>query len=210
MSLQPQHQSFGMPPEPAGSGDPLTHHATLSTPPMPLPAATATATITTPAPPPAPAPATPHPASLALAPTPTWASGSPLTDAPVPEPPGALRALRAAKAVAFARAQVGKPCVWGATGPDSYDCSSLTRAAWRAAGVTLPRAAYEQALAGAPVTVATMEPGDLVLFFDDERHVGLHVGGGMMVHAPGPGSSVREESIYGAGEAAIRRIIRPA
>ncbi|MFI0163096.1 NlpC/P60 family protein [Streptomyces sp. NPDC017095] len=210
VSLQPQHQSFGMPPEPATPGDPLTHHATLSTPPMPLPTATATATITTPAPPPAPAPATPHPASLALAPTPTWASGSPLTDAPVPEPPGALRALRAAKAVAFARAQVGKPCVWGATGPDSYDCSSLTRAAWRAAGVTLPRAAYEQALAGAPVTVATMEPGDLVFFFDDERHVGLHVGGGMMVHAPGPGSSVREESIYGAGEAAIRRIIRPA
>ncbi|MEV6806157.1 C40 family peptidase [Streptomyces sp. NPDC051132] len=190
MSLQPQHQSFGMPPEPATPGDPLTHHATLSTPPMPLPTATATATITT------PAPAAPHPA--------------PLTDAPVPEPPGALRALRAAKAVAFARAQVGKPCVWGATGPDSYDCSSLTRAAWRAAGVTLPRAAYEQARAGTPVTVATMEPGDLVFFFDDERHVGLHVGGGMMVHAPGPGSSVREESIYGAGEAAIRRIIRPA
>lgn len=208
VSLQPQ--PFGMPSELAAPGDPFTHHTTLSTPPMPLPTATATATITTPAPLPAPAPATPHPASLAPAPAPTWASGSPLADAPVPEPPGALRALRAAKAVAFARAQVGKPCVWGATGPDSYDCSSLTRAAWRAAGVTLPRAAYEQARAGTPVTVATMEPGDLVFFFDDERHVGLHVGGGMMVHAPGPGSSVREESIYGAGEAAIRRVIRPA
>jgi cell wall-associated NlpC family hydrolase len=120
------------------------------------------------------------------------------------------RALRAAKAIAFARAQIGKPCVWGATGPDSYDCSSLTQAAWRAAEVTLPRAAHQQALAGAPVTLAGIEPGDLVLFFDDDRHVGLHVGGGMMVHAPGPGSTIREESIFGAGEAAIHRIIRPA
>ncbi|MGV5037562.1 C40 family peptidase [Streptomyces sp. NRAIS4] len=122
---------------------------------------------------------------------------------PVPE-------SRAAKAIAFARAQIGKPCVWGATGPDSYDCSSLTQAAWKAAGVTLPRAAHQQALAGAPVTLAGLAPGDLVLFFDDDRHVGLHVGGGMMVHAPGPGSSIREESIYGAGESAIHRIVRPA
>ncbi|MEU6507177.1 NlpC/P60 family protein [Streptomyces sp. NPDC046942] len=117
---------------------------------------------------------------------------------------------RAAKAIAFARAQIGKPCVWGATGPDSYDCSSLTQAAWRAAGVTVPRAAHEQAFAGAPVTPEGIEPGDLVLFFDDDRHVGLHVGGGMMVHAPGPGSTIREESIYGAGASAIHRIVRPA
>ncbi|MFF5532770.1 NlpC/P60 family protein [Streptomyces cinerochromogenes] len=127
--------------------------------------------------------------------------------AATPASPGALRA---AKAIAFARAQIGKPCVWGATGPDSYDCSSLTQAAWRAAGVTLPRAAYEQALAGTPVTLADLEPGDLVLFFDDDRHVGLHVGDGMMVHAPGPGSTIREESVFGAGEAAIHRIVRPA
>ncbi len=127
--------------------------------------------------------------------------------APLAESP---QTTRAAKAIAFARAQIGKPCVWGATGPDSYDCSSLTQAAWRAAGVTLPRSAHEQALAGAPVTLAGIEPGDLVLFFDDDRHVGLHVGGGMMVHAPGPGSSIREESVYGAGESAIHRIVRPA
>lgn len=129
---------------------------------------------------------------------------------PTPAPLQSPRALRAAKAIAFARAQLGKPCVWGATGPDSYDCSSLTQAAWRAAGVTLPRAAHEQALAGTPLTAAGLEPGDLVLFFEDDRHVGLYVGDGMMVHAPGPGSSIREESIYGAGEAAIHRIIRPA
>ncbi|MFF3917481.1 NlpC/P60 family protein [Streptomyces sp. NPDC001852] len=141
---------------------------------------------------------------------------SPTTAPPAADPmaptahPESPRAVRAAKAIAFARAQIGKPCVWGATGPDSYDCAGLTQAAWRAAGVPLPRAAYQQALAGAPVTLAGIEPGDLVLFFDDDRHVGLHVGGGMMVHAPGPGSSIREESIYGAGESAIHRIVRPA
>ncbi|MFI5683215.1 NlpC/P60 family protein [Streptomyces sp. NPDC051636] len=114
------------------------------------------------------------------------------------------------KAVAFARAQMGKPCVWGATGPDSYDCSSLTQAAWKAAGVTLPRAAREQAGAGTPVALSEAQAGDLVFFFDDDNHVGLYVGSGMMVHAPGQGAYIREESVYGAGETAIHRVIRPA
>ncbi|WP_330461371.1 NlpC/P60 family protein [Streptomyces sp. NBC_00820] len=128
---------------------------------------------------------------------------------PVPAPES-THAGRAARAIEFARAQIGKPCVWGATGPDSYDCSSLTQGAWKAAGVTLPRTAHQQALAGAPMTLAGIEPGDLVLFFDDDRHVGLHVGDGVMIHAPGPGAYIREESIYGAGEQAIHRVIRPA
>nr|WP_225823815.1 C40 family peptidase [Streptomyces sp. TML10] len=160
--------------------------------------------------PPAPAPVTgtgafAHPIAPGTSPAPDPTAFP--AGVPVPESP---RALRAAKAIAFARAQVGKPCVWGAMGPGSYDCSSLTQAAWKAAGVVLPRAAHEQALAGSPVTTAGIEPGDLVLFFDDDRHVGLHIGGGMMVHAPGPGAIIREESIYGAGEAAIHRIVRPA
>ncbi|WP_317446902.1 C40 family peptidase [Streptomyces collinus] len=147
----------------------------------------------------------------ALAPAATWApSPAPQNAVPQNVAPQTTDAVRVAKAIAFARAQVGKPCVWGAMGPDSYDCSSLTQAAWRSAGVTLPRAAHEQALAGTPVTLAGLEPGDLVLFFDDDRHVGLHIGDGVMVHAPGPGASIREESIYGAGESAIHRVIRPA
>ncbi|MFF7969936.1 NlpC/P60 family protein [Streptomyces sp. NPDC007905] len=137
-------------------------------------------------------------------------SFAPLTAPVLGSAPQSSHVVRVAKAIAFARAQIGKPCVWGATGPDSYDCSSLTQAAWKAAGVTLPRAAHQQALAGTPVTLAGLEPGDLVLFFDDDRHVGLHIGDGMMVHAPGPGSYIREESIYGAGESAIHRVIRPA
>ncbi|MFJ3639878.1 NlpC/P60 family protein [Streptomyces sp. NPDC090108] len=134
-------------------------------------------------------------------------TGSFAVPAPSPE---STHAGRAAKAIEFARAQLGKPCVWGATGPDSYDCSSLTQGAWRAAGVTLPRSAAQQALGGAPMTLAGIEPGDLVLFFDDDRHVGLYVGEGMMIHAPGPGATIREESMYGAGEQAIHRVIRPA
>ncbi|ROP47225.1 C40 family peptidase [Streptomyces sp. PanSC9] len=163
--------------------------------------------------PPASAPVVDTGSFAALTDTGSYTAPVPATAEPLPLPvpvPESPRALRAAKAIAFARAQVGKPCVWGATGPDSYDCSSLTLAAWRAAGVELPRAAHQQALAGAPVTLAGLEPGDLVLFFDDDRHVGLHVGDGMMVHAPGPGSTIREESIYGAGEAAIHRVVRPA
>ncbi|MGW1216556.1 NlpC/P60 family protein [Streptomyces sp. NPDC002499] len=119
-------------------------------------------------------------------------------------------ATKAAKALAFARAQVGKPYVWGATGPDSYDCSGLTQAAWKAAGVTLPRVTYDQVNAGTTVSLADARPGDLVFFYDDISHVGLYIGNGMMIHAPKPGAYVREESIYYDGESAIHSVVRPA
>ncbi|GGI96191.1 C40 family peptidase [Streptomyces brasiliensis] len=131
----------------------------------------------------------------------------PLGTGSTPEP---VHADKAGKAVAFARAQIGRPCLWGATGPDAYDYASLTQAAWRAAGVALPRSAREQAFAGTPVALTGIRHGDLVFFFDNDSHVGLYVGNGMMVHAPGPGSYIREESIFGAGESAIHRVIRPA
>ncbi|MFF7966670.1 NlpC/P60 family protein [Streptomyces sp. NPDC007903] len=177
------------------------------------PVAPAPASAPTPAFPPAP-PAAPAPAPAgapAQAPAPTPRTGtfdtSPFTHRPTTE---SAHVVRAAKAIAFAAAQVGKPCVWGATGPDSFDCSSLTQGAWRTAGVELPRAAHEQATAGTEVALAAALPGDLVLFFEDDRHVGLYVGNGTMIHAPGPGAAIREESVYGAGEAAIHRVIRPA
>jgi len=117
---------------------------------------------------------------------------------------------KGARAVEFARAQIGKPCVWGAMGPGSYDCSSLTQAAWRAAGVALPRSVHEQATAGTAVPVSDLRPGDLVLFNGPVGHVGIHTGDGMMVHAPSPGAAIREESVYWAGEAAIHSVIRPS
>ncbi|MFD5253555.1 NlpC/P60 family protein [Streptomyces bobili] len=119
-------------------------------------------------------------------------------------------ATKAEKALAFARAQIGKPYVWGATGPDSYDCSGLTQAAWKAAGVTLPRVTYDQVNAGTTVSLSSAQPGDLVFFYADVTHVGIYIGNGMMIHAPKPGTYVREESIYYDGESAIHSVVRPA
>ncbi|MGV9318870.1 NlpC/P60 family protein [Streptomyces sp. NPDC003660] len=160
---------------------------------------------TQPTPPPAPTPA-PAPAYDPTPQPPAFSTGTFPAARPASE---SAHVVRAAKAIAFAAAQVGKPCVWGATGPDSFDCSSLTQGAWRTAGVALPRSAHEQAAAGTEVALAAALPGDLVLFFEDDRHVGLYVGNGTMIHAPGPGATIREESVYGAGEAAIHRVIRP-
>ncbi|MGW3668794.1 NlpC/P60 family protein [Streptomyces sp. NPDC005141] len=130
------------------------------------------------------------------------ASGSTATDSSY--------ATKAAKALTFARTQIGKPYVWGATGPESYDCSGLTQAAWKAAGVSLPRVTYDQVNAGTTVSLADAQPGDLVFFYDDISHVGLYIGNGMMIHAPKPGAYVREESIYYDGTSAIHSVVRPA
>ncbi|UXY21483.1 NlpC/P60 family protein [Streptomyces cynarae] len=119
-------------------------------------------------------------------------------------------ATKAAKALAFARAQIGKPYVWGATGPGSYDCSGLTQAAWKAAGVSLPRTTYDQVNVGTTVPLADAQPGDLIFFYDDISHVGLYIGNGMMIHAPKPGAYVREESIYYGGAPIIHSVVRPA
>ncbi|MER6459494.1 NlpC/P60 family protein [Streptomyces sp. NPDC001228] len=123
---------------------------------------------------------------------------------------GSSYGTKAAKAIAFARAQIGKPYVWGATGPGSYDCSGLSQAAWKAAGVSLPRTTYDQVNAGTTVSLADARPGDLVFFYGDVTHVGIYIGDGMMIHAPKPGAYVREESIYYGGESIIHSVVRPA
>ena len=108
-------------------------------------------------------------------------------------PRGPVRAPneRAALAVGYAYAALGKPYVWGATGPSGYDCSGLTLAAWKAAGVSLPRTSYTQINAGQRVPRHQLAPGDLVFFYSGISHVGLYIGGGRMIHAPHPGASVR-------------------
>ncbi|MBO0812941.1 MAG: C40 family peptidase [Microlunatus sp.] len=95
-------------------------------------------------------------------------------------------------ALAFARAQIGKPYVFGATGPSSYDCSGLTQAAWAAAGVQISRTSEEQFHDGVPVSRSQLQPGDLVFFYDSvaPSHVGIYAGGGTVIHAPQPGESV--------------------
>ncbi|MFE2939686.1 NlpC/P60 family protein [Streptomyces sp. NPDC059255] len=98
---------------------------------------------------------------------------------------------RAEAAVAFAYGAIGKPYVWGATGPGSFDCSGLTQAAWHAAGVALPRTTYTQINTGRRVARSELAPGDLVFFYSGISHVGIYVGGGQMIHAPRPGTAVR-------------------
>ncbi len=96
---------------------------------------------------------------------------------------------QADKAVAYAYAQIGKPYQWGATGPDSFDCSGLVMAAWSSAGVTIPRDTYEQ-WAGLPhIPVSQMQPGDLIIY-DGEGHVAMYVGDGYIIDAPHTGADV--------------------
>ncbi|WP_432002510.1 NlpC/P60 family protein [Streptomyces sioyaensis] len=98
---------------------------------------------------------------------------------------------RAARAVSFAYAALGKPYVWGATGPSAYDCSGLTQAAWKSGGVALPRTTYTQISSGPRIDRSQLAPGDLVFFYSGISHVGLYIGGGKMIHAPHPGAPVR-------------------
>ncbi|MEV5907978.1 NlpC/P60 family protein [Streptomyces chartreusis] len=98
---------------------------------------------------------------------------------------------RAAAAVSYAYAKLGSPYVWGATGPNAFDCSGLTQAAYREAGVSLPRTTYAQIDAGRRVSRSELRPGDLVFFYSGISHVGLYIGNGQMIHAPNPSAPVR-------------------
>ncbi|UQX87242.1 NlpC/P60 family protein [Jatrophihabitans telluris] len=98
-------------------------------------------------------------------------------------------------AVRAALSQRGKPYVWGAGGPDSYDCSGLTMWAWGQAGVSLPHQSAEQQGMGTPVAQNNLQPGDLVFFGSPAYHVGMYIGNGMMVHAPTTGDVVKISSL---------------
>jgi peptidoglycan DL-endopeptidase CwlO len=100
----------------------------------------------------------------------------------------------AGKAIAFAYGQLGKPYVWGATGPGSYDCSGLVQAAWAAAGVAIPRTTFEQWAALPHMPMSAIQPGDLV-FFDGIGHVAIYVGNNMIIDAPQPGQVVEKLSL---------------
>jgi peptidoglycan DL-endopeptidase CwlO len=116
-------------------------------------------------------------------------------------------------AVRWALAQLGDPYRWGATGPDSFDCSGLTSSAYRAAGVSIPRVSRAQWGAGLHVQVDRLLPGDLVFYADNPgdpasiHHVGLYIGNGLMVHAPHTGDVVRVASIWRESYAGATRIV---
>jgi peptidoglycan DL-endopeptidase CwlO len=116
-------------------------------------------------------------------------------------------------AVRWALAQLGDPYRWGATGPNTFDCSGLTSSAYLAAGVAIPRVSRAQWGAGPHVEVANLLPGDLVFYADNPRdpatihHVGMYIGNGLMVHAPHTGDVVRIASIWRESYAGATRIV---
>jgi peptidoglycan DL-endopeptidase CwlO len=130
---------------------------------------------------------TPKPAPTPTSPTPPPSSGPTPPSSPAPPAPSS----RAAVAVAYARAQLGKPYVFATSGPNTFDCSGLTMAAWRAAGVSMAHYSGSQATAFPRVSWSQLQPGDIVVFYSDWHHVGLYVGGGTMIHAPKTGDVVK-------------------
>lgn len=103
---------------------------------------------------------------------------------------------RAASAYAAAQSQVGKPYVYGANGPNSFDCSGLTSWAYAQIGVSIPRTSQAQANAGTRIySQSDLKVGDLVIFYGDLHHVGFYAGNGQVLHAPRSGTVVRYESI---------------
>ena len=103
---------------------------------------------------------------------------------------------RAAAAVRFAMAQVGKAYVYGASGPDAYDCSGLTMRAWSMAGVSLPHSSSAQQGSGVRVSESELQPGDLVFYYSPVSHVGMYIGNGLIVNALNPSSGVRVSGLH--------------
>ncbi|MCA1784255.1 MAG: NlpC/P60 family protein [Intrasporangiaceae bacterium] len=134
--------------------------------------------------------------STSTSPSPsTSTDGSSATSTPAPAPAPAPRA-NASVAVEAALAQLGKPYKWGATGPNSFDCSGLMVYAWRQAGVTLPRTSASQFANLRSVSRSDLQPGDLV-FAGSPRvhHVGMYIGNGQIVHSPRAGKPVETRSM---------------
>lgn len=131
-----------------------------------------------------------------LANTPRRAASAPAPAArpaarPTAKPASSSSSSKGQQALAFAKRQVGKPYRYGAAGPSSYDCSGLTVAAWRSAGVSLPRTSQQQYSQGHRIAKSSLRPGDLVFFYGQSpSHVAVFAGNGMIIHSPRPGRGV--------------------
>ncbi|NDU76320.1 NlpC/P60 family protein [Actinomadura sp. DSM 109109] len=98
---------------------------------------------------------------------------------------------KAAQALRYAMGKIGRPYVWGAAGPSTFDCSGLTMWAYKQVGINLPHYTGSQWNAGTHVSRSELQPGDLVFFYSDLHHMGIYVGGGKMLHAPQTGDVVK-------------------
>jgi peptidoglycan DL-endopeptidase CwlO len=121
---------------------------------------------------------------------------------PPPAPPPPPSGGNAQAAIDFAYAQLGEPYVWGAAGPDSWDCSGLTMGSWAAAGVTLPHYSVDQYYDTTPISYADIRPGDLIFWASDSSnpntifHVALYIGDGKMIQAPRTGENVQIQDVW--------------
>ena len=121
--------------------------------------------------------------------------GPPAPVIPLPPPGGGAQS-----AISWARAELGKPYVYGGGGPDSFDCSGLTAWAWGHAGHGLAHSSEQQYADTTHVPVDQLQPGDLVFYGSPPHHVGLYVGGGQMINALHSGTNVEYDSIYLEGD----------
>ncbi len=120
-------------------------------------------------------------------------SATPEEEAPVASVPASGRA---GAAVSYAMSQVGDAYVYGAAGPDAFDCSGLTMMAWGAAGVGLPHSSSAQMSSGPSVSSSDLQPGDLVFYYSPVSHVGMYIGNGQIVHASNPSSPVSVAPVF--------------
>ena len=115
----------------------------------------------------------------------------PIPPGPVPPPD----TDGAKKAIDYAKAQLGKPYIWGAAGPDAFDCSGLTMQAWKAGGVSMDHWTGSQYAQSRPIPLTEVQPGDLI-FYNQFQHVALYIGNGKIIHAPHAGGVVEIEDMY--------------
>jgi cell wall-associated NlpC family hydrolase len=126
--------------------------------------------------------------------------------APAAAPVAAPASGRAAAAVRYALAQVGKAYVYGAAGPSAFDCSGLTMMAWAQAGVGLPHSSSAQQGSGTRVSQSQLQPGDLVFYYSPVSHVGMYIGNGQIVNAENPSVGVK---ITGVNSMPYAGAVRP-
>lgn len=141
-------------------------------------------------------------------------AGAPAADAQGAGPPAAVVALGPATlltrapaeaAISAAMSKLGAPYVYGATGPDNFDCSGLTQWAFRQAGVFIPRTTDGQSQSGTPVPLDQMRRGDLVFSYTPISHVGFYLGDGTVLHSPTAGRSVEITPLRYLDPVAARR-----
>ncbi len=106
---------------------------------------------------------------------------------------------QASIAISWARQELGKPYVFGGSGPNAFDCSGLTAFVYAKAGVSLPHSAAAQYSDTSRVSLSALQPGDLVFYYSPISHVAIYIGGGMVIQALNEAAPVETSGIYWAG-----------